>query len=43
MSKIQITQKAPDFVLEDFSGKTVELANFHGRKNVVLVFNRGFF
>jgi peroxiredoxin len=31
-----------DFSLTDTQGKTVKLADFHGKRNVVLVFNRGF-
>jgi peroxiredoxin len=34
---------APDFTAADTEGKTVQLAAFKGQKNVVLVFNRGFF
>jgi peroxiredoxin len=33
---------APDFELNDTSGRVVRLSDFRGRKNVVLVFNRGF-
>lgn len=33
---------APDFELTDTTGQTVRLSDFRGRKNVVLVFNRGF-
>ena len=33
---------APDFVLEDFTGRPVRLFDYRGQKNVVLVFNRGF-
>jgi len=33
---------APDFILNDFSGKPVGLSDFIGKKHVVLVFNRGF-
>jgi peroxiredoxin len=36
------TTTAPDFTLDDFQGKPVSLADFRDRKNVVLVFNRGF-
>jgi peroxiredoxin len=35
--------QAPDFTAEDSEGRTVKLSAFTGRKNVVLVFNRGFF
>jgi hypothetical protein len=34
---------APDFSATDSEGKPIELAGFKGLKNVVLVFNRGFF
>ena len=33
---------APDFVLEDFQGHAVRLSDFRQKKNVVLIFNRGF-
>jgi peroxiredoxin len=39
---IQINQPAPDFTLPDFEGKLVRLTDFRGKKNVILVFNRGF-
>jgi peroxiredoxin len=42
MSKISIDKVAPDFSLLDFNDKTVRLSDFKGRKNVILVFNRGF-
>ncbi|MEZ4527613.1 MAG: hypothetical protein R2941_16970 [Desulfobacterales bacterium] len=42
MSKLQISEKAPDFVLKDFNGKEISLASYRNRKNVLLVFNRGF-
>ncbi|WP_081236278.1 peroxiredoxin [Streptomyces viridosporus] len=35
---IQVGDKAPDFELKDNHGATVRLSDFHGRKNVVLVF-----
>lgn len=33
---------APDFTLQDIDGQSVTLSQFRGRKNVLLVFNRGF-
>jgi mycoredoxin-dependent peroxiredoxin len=41
-NKVQLNAAAPDFELADFRGQTVRLSDFRGRKNVVLVFNRGF-
>ena len=34
---------APDFTANDTEGRTVWLSDFKDKKNVVLVFNRGFF
>ena len=42
MSKIQINTRAPDFDLANFRGSPVCLSDFQGRKNVLVVFNRGF-
>jgi len=42
MPKVQLNTPAPDFTLSDVNDKSVRLADFRGRKNVVLVFNRGF-
>ena len=36
-----VGESAPDFTLEDQEGRSVALANFRGRKNVVLVFYPG--
>jgi peroxiredoxin len=33
---------APDFVLNDLNDQPVRLSGFNDKKNVVLVFNRGF-
>jgi len=33
---------APDFALQDTAGRTIRLSDYRGKKNVVLVFNRGF-
>jgi peroxiredoxin len=43
MSRIELNQPAPDFSLEDFTGQQIRLSDFKGQKNVLLVFNRGFF
>lgn len=42
MSKVAINQPAPLFTLDDFEGNAVSLADYAGKKNVFLVFNRGF-
>jgi hypothetical protein len=36
------TAIAPDFTLADFQGQPVRLADYRGRRHVVLVYNRGF-
>lgn len=43
MSRIELNQPAPNFSLPDFNGEKVNLSDFKGQKNVLLVFNRGFF
>jgi mycoredoxin-dependent peroxiredoxin len=42
MPTVEINTQAPAFILPDFNGRSVSLADFKGRKNVLLVFNRGF-
>lgn len=42
MPRVSLHQAAPEFSLLDFSGVPVSLSGFRGRKNVLLVFNRGF-
>ena len=42
-TKPKTYESAPDFTASDAEGKTVSLSDFRGKKNVVLVFNRGFF
>lgn len=43
MSRVELNVKAPDFTLADFNGKSVSLSDYAGAKNVLVVFNRGFF
>ena len=42
MSKLLVETKAPTFALLDFNGKVIDLKDYSGKKNVLLVFNRGF-
>lgn len=42
MPRVSLDQPAPNFCLADFSDRPVQLADFKGRKNVLLVFNRTF-
>ena len=35
---LKVGDRAPDFSLPDQNGKTVKLADFHGKKTVILVF-----
>jgi peroxiredoxin len=43
MSRVELNQTAPDFSLEDFKGQKIRLSDFKDQRNVLLVFNRGFF
>jgi len=42
MSIVELNKPAPDFTLTDFNGNEIRLSDFKGRKNIFLVFNRGF-
>lgn len=42
MPKVNINSTAPDFTLQDYRGNLVSLSHYKGKKNVLLVFNRGF-
>ncbi len=43
MTRAELNLPALDFLLDDFCGNPVRLSDFKGKKNVLLVFNRGFF
>lgn len=43
MPRVELNTQAPDFTLNDFTGRPVSLSGYAGRKNVLVVFNRGFF
>lgn len=42
IDRVAIGSRAPDFTLQNMSGGTTTLSSFRGRKNVVLVFYRGY-
>jgi peroxiredoxin len=42
MPKVAINKPSPQFALKNFNGELVSLSDYHSRKNVLLVFNRGF-
>jgi peroxiredoxin len=42
MPKISVDMPAPEFKIADYLGKEFTPQVFLGKKNVVLVFNRGF-
>ena len=41
LERVKVGDQAPDFTLENMDGKRISLADFRGKKNVVLVFYRG--
>ena len=43
MARVELNTHAPEFTLDDFNEKSVSLSDFTDRKNVLVVFNRGFF
>ena len=42
VNRIKVGQPAPDFTLEDVDGKNISLSDYRGKKNIVLVFYRGY-
>ncbi len=43
MPRVEMNAPAPDFQLVDFTGVPFRLSQLRGTRNVLLVFNRGFF
>ncbi len=43
MPRVELNVHAPDFTLNDFNAERVSLTDYAGKKNVLVVFNRGFF
>ncbi len=42
MSRVELNKPAPNFTLKDFNGREISLTDFQNKKNILLVFNRGF-
>lgn len=42
MAKVELNTHAPEFSLPGLDGSSVSLADFFSKKNVLVVFNRGF-
>ena len=42
MSGVEPNTPAPEFTMTDSNGNDVSLSDFANRKNVLIVFNRGF-
>ena len=42
LDRVRVGQPAPDFTLEDSDGKSISLADYRGKKSVILVFYRGY-
>lgn len=42
MGRISVYDQAPEFDLKDFNGIPFKLSRLKDKKNVLLVFNRGF-
>jgi len=40
LERVKVDQAAPDFTLEDMTGKRISLSDYRGKKNLVLVFYR---
>ncbi|MBP7341115.1 MAG: redoxin domain-containing protein [Syntrophaceae bacterium] len=40
--ELSVNTQAPDFTLTDYTGQSVSLSDNTGKKNILVVFNRGF-
>lgn len=41
MAKVELNKAAPDFEMDDYTGKTVRLSDYKNKKIVLIVLNRG--
>ncbi len=42
MPSVEVNKQAPDFKMDDFTGKEFRLSDQRGKSNVLIVLNRGF-
>lgn len=42
MASVEVNMKAPDFEIVDYKGDSFKLSDLQGKKNVLIVLNRGF-
>jgi cytochrome oxidase Cu insertion factor (SCO1/SenC/PrrC family) len=42
LERVHVGVKAPDFTLESTDNDTIKLSDYRGKKNVILVFYRGY-
>ena len=42
MASVSLNTEAPDFEIMDYKGDVFKLSNFRGKRNALIVLNRGF-
>ena len=42
MASIELNKQAPGLEIDDFKSNTIRLSDYKTKKNVLIVFNRGF-
>lgn len=42
LASVEVNRPAPDFEMEDYLGNPIRLSDYQGKKNGLLVLNRGF-